>query len=118
MLHALAVNLKSRGLEVVLVSVDEPESEMNAIAFLNQLTIRVPTYVAERPLGLFKAAMNPRWPGMVPATFLYDGSGKLRYFWGGPIYEQELLPKLEAFFDGSLIDGEAQFEISKGRVAP
>lgn len=118
MLRSLAVNLKSRGLEIVLVSVDEPESEASALAFLNQARIRLPTYVAERPLGAFKEALNPRWPGMVPATFLFDASGKLRYFWGGPIFEHEILPKIEAFFDGTLEDGEAQFEISKGRVEP
>lgn len=118
MLHAIAVNLKSRGLEVVLVSVDEPESEPSAIAFLNQLSLRMPTYVAERPLSVFKPALNPRWPGMLPSTFLFDGTGKLRYFWGGPIYEAELLPKLEAYFAGTLQDGEAKFELSKGRVDP
>jgi len=118
MLHAVAVNLKSRGLEVVLVSVDETESEPSAIAFLNQLSLRMPTYVAERPLSVFKPALNPRWPGMLPSTFLFDGTGKLRYFWGGPIYEAELLPKLEAYFAGTLQDGEAKFELSKGRVDP
>ncbi len=116
MLHAIAVNLKSRGLEVVLVSVDESDSEPSAIAFLNQLSLRMPTYVAERPLSIFKPALNPRWPGMLPSTFLFDGTGKLRYFWGGPIYEAELLPKLEAYFAGTLQDGEAKFELSKGRV--
>lgn len=116
MLQALAVNLKSRGLDVVLVSMDEPESRPSALGFLEQVNIRLPTYNASGPLEDFKRALNPRWPGMLPATFLYDGSGKLRYFWGGPMYEHELLPKLEAFLAGTLEDGEARFELSPGRV--
>jgi hypothetical protein len=53
---------------------------------------------------------------MLPATFLYDAAGKLRYFWGGPAYEHEILPVIEGFLAGKTIDGEATFGLAPGHV--
>jgi hypothetical protein len=29
---------------------------------------------------------------MPPASFLFDETGKLRYFWGGEAFESEIVP--------------------------
>ena len=55
---------------------------------------------------------------MLPATFLYDARGKLRYYWGGPAYEHEILPIIEGLLRGDAIDGEASFGLAPGRVEP
>jgi thiol-disulfide isomerase/thioredoxin len=115
---SLALNLEARGLVFVLLSLDEPDSQPNALVLLQAMGLEQPSYVAEPPVSALKEALNPAWRGMIPATFLYDGAGRLRYFWGGPVYEHELLPKLEEFLAGTLQDGQAQFEISKGRTEP
>lgn len=115
MLVALKDNMTSRGIDVVFVSVDEQDGEQDAVNFAQERGVVPPILVAERPLGPFKQALNPKWPGMLPATFLFDGEGKLRYFWGGPVYENELLPVVEGFLAGKDIDGQANFGLSPGK---
>ena len=73
-----------------------------------------PFYVAARPLGPFKQSLHPEWPGVIPATFLFDETARRRYFWGGPVYEHELLPVVEGFVAGKPIDGEARFDLAPG----
>jgi thiol-disulfide isomerase/thioredoxin len=107
MLARLAAKLAPQGVHVLLVSLDEPGDHAKADAFLKEHGIELPTVFAERPLGPFKQGMNPRWPGMLPASFLYDASGGLRYFWGGEAFEEELTPVLTALVAGKPIEGEA-----------
>ena len=116
MLVALQANLEPRGVGVELVSVDEPSSHEQAIEFLVEHGVKLPSYVAERPLGAFKVALNPEWPGMLPASFLFDKTGKLRYFWGGPVYEEELVKVVDEFLAGTLVDGAARFGLAPGKV--
>ncbi len=103
----LATKLEPSGVHVLLVSLDEPDDRDKALAFLREKQLTLTSYLAERPLGAFKQGMNPRWPGMLPASFLYDASGALRYFWGGEAFEEELTPVLDAFAAGRPIQGEA-----------
>jgi thiol-disulfide isomerase/thioredoxin len=112
LLESLAPNLRTSGVDVLLVSMDEPEETPKAIAFLENLHMTLPSVMAERPLGVFKQGMNPRWPGMLPASFLFDASGRLRYYWGGEAFENELVPVLTAFAEGKAIDGEADFQVA------
>ncbi|HEX5100115.1 MAG TPA: TlpA disulfide reductase family protein [Polyangiaceae bacterium] len=107
MLEKLAKKYASAGIHVVLVSLDEPADREKAAAFLTERKLALTSYLAERPLGPFKQGMNPRWPGMLPASFLYDSTGALRFFWGGEAFEQEVAPVLEAFAAGKAIQGEA-----------
>lgn len=100
MLVQLEKKLKARHIDLVFVSVDEPETEAAAVTFARSHGYSGPVLVAARPLGAFKTALNPDWPGMLPATFLFDPSAKLRHFWGGPAYEGEIEPVLTAFLEG------------------
>jgi thiol-disulfide isomerase/thioredoxin len=118
MLDALSKNLRRQQVEVLLVSVDEPEDHGKAEAFLRSYEIRLPAYIATRPLGPFKEGLNPRWPGMLPATFLFDTTGKLRYFWGGPVHEEEIVAIVEGLLAGKAIDGESDFTLAPGKVEP
>lgn len=116
MLDALSANFAQLGVDVVLVTMDEPEDAEKATAFLSERRLGLGTFIAARPLDIFKFELNPRWPGMIPAMFLYDSEGKLRYFWGGPAYEEEILPIIDGFAAGKPIDGEANFALSPGQV--
>lgn len=101
-------------IDIWLVSVDEPEGQPAAKAMLHELFNDGPSFVVDEPLDAFKTAMNPRWPGMLPATFLFDRTAKLRYFWGGTVYEKEITPLLRRYLAGEVIDGEADFGLAPG----
>lgn len=116
MLDALSANFAELGVDVVLVTMDEPSDAEKATAFLSERRLGLGTFIAARPLDIFKLELNPRWPGMIPAMFLYDSAGKLRYFWGGPAYEDEIVPIIDGFVAGKHIDGEANFTLSPGQV--
>lgn len=114
MLRSFAENLLPRELHVLLVSVDEPQAEPEIARMLTEEGFSPPFYLVERPLGPFKRGLHPSWPGMIPVTFLFDSTAKRRYFWGGPVYEEELLPIVEGLLDGKPIDGEARYELAPG----
>jgi thiol-disulfide isomerase/thioredoxin len=116
LLEALAPNLRTSGIDVLLVSMDEPDQAPEAAAFLENLHITLPSVMAERPLGVFKQRMNPRWPGMLPASFLFDAGGTLRYYWGGEAFESEFVPVLTALAEGKPIEGEADFQVARDGV--
>jgi thiol-disulfide isomerase/thioredoxin len=107
MLEKLDATYRPKGIGVVLVTLDEPADVPKAQAFLTERGIHLTSYLAERPLGAFKKGMNPRWPGMLPASFLIDAEGALRYYWGGEAFEGEILPVLDAFLAGKPLDGES-----------
>jgi thiol-disulfide isomerase/thioredoxin len=112
MLEQLSGSFEPRGVHVLLVSLDEPDDRPKAIGFLNERQVKLTSFLAERPLGAFKQGLNPRWPGMLPASFLFDASGTLRYYWGGEAFEQELTPVLEALASGRPIEGEADIKVA------
>lgn len=116
MLQALEGNLAAQGVALLLVSVDEPQDAPKALSFLRANGITLKTYLAKPPLDVLKQDLNPRWPGMLPASFLYDSEGKLRYFWGGEAFENEIVPVIEAFLSGKPIDGEVSFPLLPGKV--
>jgi len=112
MLQALSANLRAEGIGVYLVSVDDPADAPKAEAFLRELQVTLKSALVKPPLGAFKQRINPRWPGMLPASFLFDVEGRLRYFWGGEAFEEELVPVLDAFARGLPIEGEADFAVA------
>jgi thiol-disulfide isomerase/thioredoxin len=116
LLETLLPNLRTAGLDVLLVSMDDPEDAPKAAAFMDNLHLTLPSVIAERPLGVFKQGINPRWPGMLPASFLFDATGRLRYYWGGEAFESELVPVLTAFAEGKPIEGEANFQVARDGV--
>jgi thiol-disulfide isomerase/thioredoxin len=113
MLEGLAKKLRPKGIDVVLVSVDEPADRAKAEAWLKERNVALVSYLAAPPLGAFKAGMNPRWPGMLPASFLFDQTGTLRYFWGGEAFVDEVEPVLEAFIAGKPMDGESSPDVAR-----
>lgn len=118
MMLQLQKDLGPDSLEFVFVSVDDPSKADKALAFLKEHGIAGPGLVARPPLGPFKTALTPRWRGSLPASFLFDAAGKLRYWWGAQVFEHEITPILQGFLSGENIDGEANFQIRKGGGAP
>jgi thiol-disulfide isomerase/thioredoxin len=118
LLNAAAPKLAAKGVAVWLVSMDNPEDVPQAKAELESLSIALPAFAAAPHLAEFKAAVNPRWPGMIPSSFLFDGVGKLRYFWAGEVYEKELMPIVDGLLAGKHIDGMTDFGHAPGATQP
>lgn len=115
MLIGMRDNLSAQGLDILFVSLDEPDSLPVAVEFAQQNQLELPIYNAKRPVSELKAAVHPGWPGMLPASFLFDADGNLKYFWGGPVYEHELLPVVEKALAGEDVQGEMRFGLSAGK---
>ena len=106
MLLALRDKLAGRGVDLVFVSADEPQSFAKVVELARTWSVRLPAFaVAPGTLGNFKRALSPDWRGGIPATFLIDEQGKLRHFWEGPILEEEIAPVVERFLAGEVVDG-------------
>ena len=116
MLQALSTNLKPQGVEIVLVSVDEPKDEPKARSYLKDNGITLRSYLVSGSIADFKQGINPSWPGMLPASFLFDGSATLVHFWGGEAFENELTPVVENFVAGRAIDAETRYGLAPGKV--
>jgi thiol-disulfide isomerase/thioredoxin len=92
-------NYRGRGLSVVAISMDEPESGPAIQKFLAEQGAQFGSYRHNfRDFSALVDAVNPRWGGGIPATFLYDRTGKLTASWQGATtlaeFEQALKPLL------------------------
>lgn len=114
MLVALREKLAKQKVDLLFISMDDADGHQAALDFGRERGEISPLLVARRPLGEFKAAMSPKWPGMLPATFLFDESGKLRYFWPGEVFEREIPPIVDGLLAGEDIDGFARVGLQKG----
>jgi thiol-disulfide isomerase/thioredoxin len=76
-LAALHRNLASRGLKLIVVSVDEKEDAEAARRLLETLNVPSPSYLRQAKTDeAFINAIDPKWTGAVPALFLYDKQGR------------------------------------------
>jgi thiol-disulfide isomerase/thioredoxin len=80
----LSESLREKGLVFVTVSADEPEQEQDAGRFLEKVRVPGPSYIKRaKDDDRFISAIDPKWSGALPATFLYDRQGrKARSFFG------------------------------------
>ena len=83
-LVALEAKLRAQGFQFVTISADEPEQVKDAAAYLDKLKVPAPVYVRKaRDDDKFVAAIDAKWSGALPASFLYDKTGKkVRSFFG------------------------------------
>jgi hypothetical protein len=76
-LVALQQKLGAKGFHFVTVSADEIEQEKDAAAFLDKTKVAAPVYVKRaKDDDAFINALDPKWSGALPASFLYDRHGK------------------------------------------
>ena len=70
---------RDRGLTLLLVSGDFSAEREAAATFLTEQGVDFPTYIKTGDDMAFIDAFDPKWSGALPATFIYDGQGKLRH---------------------------------------
>lgn len=81
---------RGRGLSLVAISMDEPESVGEVEKFLKSQGAQFGSYRRNfRDFGAFIDTINPRWGGGLPASFLYDRNGNLVESWQGATSYEE-----------------------------
>lgn len=74
---------RGRGLRLLLVSADF-DSDLPAVrAFLSRNRVGFPSYLKTGDDMGFINGLSREWSGALPATFVYDATGRLRDFWEG-----------------------------------
>jgi thiol-disulfide isomerase/thioredoxin len=109
MLLEVARGLAGEGVGLMLVSADEPASRARAVELLREQGAELPSRALGGGVDAFRRALDPRWQGAIPATFLLDGHAKLRYFWNGPVLETEIAPIVQGLLAGQAIDGMSDY---------
>ena len=67
----------SKGFVLITISADEPEHEARAQLFLDTTKVPGPRYLRKaKDDDAFINAIDPKWSGALPASFLYDRAGK------------------------------------------
>jgi thiol-disulfide isomerase/thioredoxin len=96
----LARRYQARGLRVVFVSTDVETELPNVKRFLAKQGVDFPTFIKAEKDQEFIDGVNPQWDGALPATLIYDGSGKLRHFWEGTASYEEFERKVLEILNG------------------
>ncbi|HKQ60998.1 MAG TPA: TlpA disulfide reductase family protein [Candidatus Polarisedimenticolaceae bacterium] len=72
--------LGGRGLAVMLVSADFEDEGAAAARFLGSQGVDFPTWLKSGRDAPFIDGLAPAWSGALPASFVFDGTGKLHAF--------------------------------------
>ena len=97
-----------RGLRLILVSADFADQRPKVVQFLAQQGVGFQTFLKAENDMSFINALDPRWSGALPATFVYDRSGKLRDFWEGEATYEAIAGKIRALLGREAPDGTQQ----------
>lgn len=83
-LVALENRYATKGVKLLLISADDVADEPKARAFLDSVHAAGPVYIkAATDDDAFIRAVDPKWSGTLPSTFVYDRQGKpVRSFTG------------------------------------
>lgn len=74
----LRKRLAPAGFRLILVSADDEGSAADLGPALDALGVDFPTYmIRDTSDDAFITAMNPKWSGALPASFIYDRSGAM-----------------------------------------
>jgi thiol-disulfide isomerase/thioredoxin len=85
---------KAEGLRLVLVSSDDEENRAEAEKFLTSQGVDVDSFLKVGDDMAFINGIEKRWTGALPASFIFDGRGRLLHFWPRQITRDELDAKL------------------------
>jgi len=90
----VARQYRGDGLRVVLVSGDFPTEEPRVRQFLADHGVDFTTYLKSGKDMEFVNGIDSTWSGTLPATWVYDGKGIRRAFWGGKAGYDDLNTKI------------------------
>lgn len=76
---------KDKGVSLQLISVDFPSEREKVLSFLKDHQVDFKTYMREGSDESFTKAIDKKWKGALPTTFLIDRQGKILYRWDGAV---------------------------------
>jgi thiol-disulfide isomerase/thioredoxin len=85
---------KKDGLRLVLVSADDEPTRAEAEKFLASQGVDFDSFLRTGDDMAFINGLDPRWSGALPASFLFDGQGRVLQFWPRPVTPDDLSKKL------------------------
>ena len=86
---------RDEGLRLVLVSVDDEDNRDEVVRFLTSQGVDFQTWMKQGDDMSFIDALNPQWSGALPASFLFDGRGRVQQSWYGGITPDALKAALD-----------------------
>ena len=99
----VAREFKGKGLRTVLVSADFEGMEIEARQFLSEHEVDFATYIRKGKDENFVDGIHVDWSGALPATFVYDGGGRLVRFWTGKASYPTLKRRVEEAMKGHVL---------------
>jgi thiol-disulfide isomerase/thioredoxin len=81
---------RADGLRLVLISADDDDQRDAVARLLGGLGFDGPAFIKRGNDMTFIDALDPRWQGALPATFLYDGHGEKKRSWLGSVTYDDL----------------------------
>ena len=94
-------DLESQGFELYLVSADFDLEDDGVREFLAEQGVDFPTFFKDEKDMPFIETMNPEWSGALPASFLYDDTGRLVHFWQGKASYDEFHAEIQSILNRS-----------------
>ena len=79
-----------KGVRLLFVTTDFGEARAAAVEFLKQQRAPLPSYIKAGKDEPFIEALSPEWVGTLPATFIFDRTGRRLRFFQGKIERWEL----------------------------
>jgi thiol-disulfide isomerase/thioredoxin len=73
------------GLRLVLVSVDDAANREKVASYLASQGVDFVTWMKQGDDMTFINALDPKWSGTLPASFLFDGRGQFQQGWYGEV---------------------------------
>ncbi|HEQ60146.1 MAG TPA: redoxin domain-containing protein, partial [Firmicutes bacterium] len=111
---------RSKGVRFLSVSADHPDTLDDRVRpYVEQQSIPFAVFVVggESPDELVQA-IDPRWQGSLPATFVFDASGARRQAWYEPIQYADLSGAVDALLEDSRASGSIITPSDKGSLPP
>ena len=83
---------RADGLRLILVSADDPQdrAEVTRLLAAAGAPPDTPSFIKTGDDMKFIDGLDRRWSGAIPASFLYDGRGRKRRWWAGPVTARDL----------------------------
>ena len=76
---------RAQGLRLVLISADDDDQRAEVARVLGALGFDGPAFIKRGNDMAFIDALDPKWKGALPATFLFDGRGAKKRSWLGSV---------------------------------
>jgi hypothetical protein len=81
---------RAQGLRLVLISADDDDQRAEVARVLGALGFDGPAFIKRGNDMAFIDALDPKWKGALPATFLFDGRGAKKKSWLGSVTYDDL----------------------------